>query len=216
MQTLTQLAWKTKPHGGLIDETVISNLFPGRSAEARKSLVHRAVTSGELTRLQPGLFCLAPPFGVGMHPFVVASVLHQPSHVSLQSALSFHGLIPEAVRQVSSVTSRRSRRLSTPLGEFTFTRVPTQHPRAGVRSVEVQPGIWTFVAGPLRAIGDLVYLSPSVRFKRDGIRFVVESLRIDPEDLRPLITDDVEEVVSTFRSRRTLEYLVGLARELDA
>jgi predicted transcriptional regulator of viral defense system len=125
MQTLTEQVFMLAPPGGLFDETVIRNLFPDSSEGARALLTHRASQAGEILRLKPGLFALAPPFRKSEpHPFVVAAVLHSPSHVSLESALAYHGLIPEAVYQVSSVTLARSREYFTPLGVFSFRRVP--------------------------------------------------------------------------------------------
>lgn len=110
MQTLTERVFKLAPPGGLFDETVIHNLFPDSSDGARALLVHRACQTGEILRLKPGLFVLGPPYRKSEpHPFVVAGVLHSPSHISLESALAHHGLIPEAVYQVSSVTLGCSR-----------------------------------------------------------------------------------------------------------
>jgi predicted transcriptional regulator of viral defense system len=138
MQSLTEKALKLAPPGGLFDETVIHNLFPDSSTGARGLLVHRACQAGEILRLKPGLFVLGQPYRKSEpHPFVVAAMLHAPSHISLESALAYHGLIPEAVYQVSGVTVGRSREFSTPLGVFDFRRVPARAPRAGVESVAV-------------------------------------------------------------------------------
>ena len=77
---------KLAPPGGLFNETVVGNLFPYGSAGARKQLVHRAVASGEISRLKPGLFALRPEYRrTELHPYAVAAFLHSPSHVSLES-----------------------------------------------------------------------------------------------------------------------------------
>ncbi|MCX6903055.1 MAG: hypothetical protein NTW03_06175, partial [Verrucomicrobia bacterium] len=143
MQSLAEEVFKLAPPGGLFDETVICNLFPDRSDGARALLVHRACQAGEILRLKPGLFVLGPPYRKSEpHPFVVAAVLHAPSHISLESALAHHGLIPEAVYQVSSVTVGRSREFNTALGVFSFRRGPARAPRAGVEAVEVARNAW--------------------------------------------------------------------------
>jgi hypothetical protein len=137
-------------------------------------------------------------------------MLHAPSHISLESALSFHGLIPEAVHQVASVTTLRSRSFLTDLGRFTYQRVPATLPRAGVRLVEVGEDAWAFVAGPIRAIADLVYLRRQVRWKRDGLAFLTEGMRIDEDDLRELPADEYDEVLVSVRDSRTRQYLEGV------
>ncbi|MDP8248943.1 MAG: hypothetical protein P9M00_12445 [Candidatus Tritonobacter lacicola] len=128
-----------------LDESVVRNLFPDSTTGGRKLLVHRAIEKGEVLRLRPGLYCLAPDYRKSdPHPFVIAAALHLPSHVSLESALSYHGLIPEAVFQVSSVTIQRSRSFKTPLGTFVFHRVPVNDPRAGVKAEKIDANAWAF------------------------------------------------------------------------
>lgn len=208
MQHLTEKALKLAPPGGLFDETVVANLFPEGSAGARSLLVHRACQAGEVLRLKPGLFVLAPPYRkTEPHPFVLAASLHFPSHVSLESALAWHGLIPEAVYQVGSVTVARSREFTTPLGVFSFRRVPVCAPRAGVEAVEVSRHAWAFIATPLRAIADLVYLNRPITWKEHGFGYLTESLRIEEEDLREISFSTLDEILASFRSRRVGAYL---------
>lgn len=212
MQTVTEKILRLSPPGGLFDETAVRNLLDDRSEAARKVLVHRAVSAGEIIRLRPGLFLLAPEFRkTHPHPFVVAAMLHSPSHVSLESALAHHGLIPEAVFQVSSVTSARTRTFHTPVGVFSFVRVPAADPRAGVQALKVDGRSWAFVATPLRAIADLIYTRRDVSWAKDGLAFLTESMRIERDDLEEISFESLDEVCE---SRRTTDYLRGLYREL--
>ena len=211
MQSLANQVFKLAPPGGLFDETVIGNLYPGSSHGARALMVHRAYQAGEIQRLKPGLFVLGAPYRKSEpHPFVVAGVLHAPSNISLESALAYHGLIPEAVYQVSSVTVGRSREFATPLGLFSFRRVPARAPRAGVEAVDVARNGWAFVASPLRAIADVVYLRKDITWTRDGIGFLTESLRIEEDDLPSIRFDALDEILDSIRSRRVRAYLKGL------
>jgi predicted transcriptional regulator of viral defense system len=215
MQTLTERVFRLSPPGGLFDETVVRDLLDDRSEAARKVLVHRAIAAGEIIRLKPGLFLLAPAYRkTDPHPFVIAAMLHSPSHVSLGTALAHHGLIPEAVYQVGSVTLRRSRVFETPVGIFSFVRVPADDPRAGVRALKIDERSWAFVAGPLRAIADTVYTRKHVTWARDGASFLTESLRIEREDLEGMSFDSLEEICGSIRDRRTVDYLRKLAEEV--
>jgi hypothetical protein len=216
MKTLTELVFRLSPPGGLFDETVIRNLFTDRSEAARKVLVHRALAAGEIIRLKPGLFLLAPEFRkTHLHPFSIAATLHSPSHVSLESALAQHGLIPEAAFQVSSVTSSRSRTFKTPVGVFSFVRVPAVNPRAGVKALKIDGRNWAFVASPLRAIADLIYTRKDVSWERDGLAFLTESMRIEREDLKDMAWEGLNEVSRSLRSGRTQKYLLGLKGEIE-
>jgi hypothetical protein len=200
MQKLTEKVFRLSPPGGLFDETVIRNLFAERSEAARKVLVHRAVSAAEIIRLKPGLFLLAPEFRkTHPHPFVIAAMLHSPSHVSLESALAHHGLIPEAVYQVASVTSARSRMFNTPVGVFSFKRVPAVNPRAGVQA---------------HKIDGLIYTRKDVSWEKDGIGFLTESMRIERADLENMSFESLSEVSGSLRDRRTTDYLRKLFQEL--
>jgi len=212
---MTELVFRLSPPGGLFDETVIRNLLADRSETARKALVHRAAAAGEIIRLKPGLFLLAPEFRkTHPHPFIIAATLHFPSHVSLESALAHHGLIPEAVFQVSSVTSSRSRTFKTPVGVFSFVRVPATNPRAGVLALKIDGRNWAFVATPLRAVADLVYTRKDVSWEKDGLAFLTDSMRMEREDLEKMAWKGLNEVCESLRSRRTTDYLQELLREL--
>jgi|GEM_PF-160892 len=211
MQNLTEKVFKLAPPGGLFDETVIHNLYPDSSDGARALFVHRAIKAEEILRLKPGYFMLGAPYRKSeVHPFIVAAVLHAPSHISLESALAYHGLIPEAVYQVSSVTVVRSREYTTPLGVFSFYRVPAVAPRAGVEAVEVARNAWAFIATPLRAIADAIYLNKEITWERDGLGYLTESLRIEEEDLLKISFDVLEEIQDSIRSMRVRSYLQGL------
>ena len=168
-----------------------------------------------MLRLKPGLYCLDEAYRKSHpHPFVVAAMLHSPCHVSLESALSYHSLIPEAVFTVSSVTALRSREFTTPLGHFTFQHVPTSQPMVGVEMIRLPQGGWARLASPVRAIADLVYLRKGVRWERDGLAFLTQSMRMEEDDLLEMSVDDLEEVRNGFRNKRVKEFLEGLSREL--
>jgi len=211
MQTLTENIYHLAPPGGLFDETVIANLFPGSSTGARALLVHRAVQAGEILRLKPGLYLLDRRYRRSEpHPYQIAALLHYPSHISLQSALSWHRLIPEAVYQVSSVTVQRSRTFATPLGVYTFQRVPARMPRAGVEAVQVSRDTWAFIASPLRAIADMLYLDKTITWKKNGVSWLEESLRIEEENLRQIPFADIDDIVTSLRNLRVRNYLQQL------
>lgn len=213
MQTLTERLMMLGTPGGVCDETVVGNLFPDATIGARRLFVHRAVRAGELLRLRPGLHVLAPEFRKSQaHPFALAALLHGPSHVSLESALAWHGLIPETVYQVASVTAARSRTFTTPLGVFTFRRVPARDPTAGVEAVRMDGDAWAFVATPLRAIADMVYLNPRISWARDGLAYLTDSLRIDPDDLCRISLRPFAAIVDSLRSRRVIDYIQGLRK----
>ena len=117
----------------------------------------RWVKAGKIYQLRRGLYSIAPPYQKKQpHPFLVANHLQKASYVSLQSALSFYGLIPEVVNITTSVSTGRPERLETPLGIFEFRHIKPEL-LFGYRMVELGEQS-AFVATPEKALLDLIYL----------------------------------------------------------
>jgi hypothetical protein len=131
-----------------------------RSLPGIRLQLSRWVSAGRLLQLRRGVYALAPPWRkVAPHPFTIANALQGGSYVSLQAALSFHGLIPEHPPVVTSVGPGRPETLSTPLGRFQFSHIAT-HLLYGYALIDVGQGQHGFVAHPEKALLDLVYLTP--------------------------------------------------------
>jgi predicted transcriptional regulator of viral defense system len=120
----------------------------------------RWVKSGRLIQLRRGVYAIAEPYRQREpHPFLVANSLRKNSYVSLQSALAFHGMIPEYVPVCTSVTTGRSEQLETALGVYAYRRISSEY-FFGCGQQEVASNQHAFVASPEKALLDLVYLTP--------------------------------------------------------
>ncbi len=77
--------------------------------------------SGTVIRIKKGLYCFSEEFRKApLCREYIANLIFGPSYISLEYALAFHGLIPERVSTVTSVTTRRSRNFDTPVGAFSY------------------------------------------------------------------------------------------------
>lgn len=84
------------------------------SENIRHALVKRAVADGDLIIIRRGLYALSPLYRKNdINAFSVAQLVYGPSYISLESALSTHGWIPEGVRDIVSVTSRLPKNFDT-------------------------------------------------------------------------------------------------------
>lgn len=149
--------------GLVADEPVFSSalLLSGRTDERQVRLqLTRWVKAGRLFQLRRGLYALAPPWRkVEPHPFLLANRLRRGSYVSLQSALAWHGAIPEHVPVVTSVGVGRPGIAKTPIGTFQFCYL-AESLRFGYVRTEVAPRQFASVASPEKALLDLVHLTP--------------------------------------------------------
>jgi len=120
----------------------------------------RWTKSGQIYQIRRGLYALAPPYQkTKPHPFLVANRMVRSSYISCQSALEFHGLIPEHTPVVVSVTTSRPNEWKTALGVFEFRRIKKDF-FAGYQTVDLGGGQNAFVATPEKALLDLIYLQP--------------------------------------------------------
>lgn len=130
---------------------------PDSPAEVRRQ-ISRWVAAGRLVQIRRGLYALRPPFSRDSPMvFAVAAILRRPSYVSLESALAYHGAIPESVPVVTSVMTGRPGRVETPLGTFIYRHLH-RNLFWGYRAIELGPGQRTYVAFPEKALLDLFHL----------------------------------------------------------
>jgi hypothetical protein len=210
VQTITELAIEKTERGTFTREQAA--LWAGSRGASLDALLKRAVASGEVWRLRRGLYCLANRFARGrVNPLELAQRIHGPSYVSLETALSQHGWIPEGVQAITSVALGRSRSFDTPIGLFSFTRVPQRRFLAGVRRSSVDGGGAFFLATPLKALADYVY---SQRCDWHSAAPVVESLRVEEESLAVLSGELFDEVMSAYKPGRVSRFLAGLRKDL--
>jgi len=114
------------------------------------------------------------------------------SFISLESALSYHGWIPEAVYVTTCVSKWREREFKTSVGSYSYKRVPEDHFFTGVDRIESEDGDF-FMATPWRAIADMIYtrhnswrkfLEPELDLKPwKNLEDLELALRIDRQDL---------------------------------
>jgi len=210
MQTITEIAIQKAERGVFTREQAA--LWVGSRSERLDGLLKRAVARGEIWRVHRGLYSISDRYSRGrINPLELAQRIHGPSYISLESALSYHGWIPEAVHAITSVSLGRSRSFESPVGLFSFARVPQCRFLAGVRRIQEDGGSAFFLATPLKALADHVYVH-----QRDwhSAAPVVDSLRVDPEFLAELGGELFDEVMTAYKPGRVSRFLVGLRKEL--
>lgn len=183
-----------------------------KSDDARYSIVKRALKTGLLTKLRRGLYLIANKAKqILPNDFELALTIYGPSFVSLESALSYHGWIPEAVYTTTCVTSKRSKEFKTPLGIFSYKHVPSDQFYLGVERIEIKPNIIILMASPYRALADFIY----TRKKTWKNIFELEAdLRIENEILIESDQKILELLIENYPSRRVRESLKKFLKNL--
>ena len=105
----------------------------------------------------------------------VANRIYSPSYISLHSALSFSGMIPEEVVQLTSVTTLKTARFENDFGTFHYQNVKTPF-YFGFEIKTMQSGRGLLFVTPEKALLDLLYLNPFYKTEQD-----MEELRLDED-----------------------------------
>ena len=171
------------------------------------------IQDGLLIPIKRGLYIVNPSLtNAPISLQLIANHLYGPSYVSLKYALSHHGLIPEAVHQVTSVTTRRSKLYKTPLGRFSYQTLPATVYRFGMQSVKNDSGHFYLMASPEKALCDMILLTPNLNIHSvSGLVELFElDWRIDIDDVMRLDRNVIGEITRAGVKSRVLAYLLKL------
>lgn len=135
----------------------------------------------------------------------------------LEFALSAHGLIPEGVATLTSVTTRRSRQVNTPLGIFSYTHLPLPLYGQDVRMESNPDGTRYLMASPTQALCDQIVLTRhlqanSVKTMR---HFLLEDMRIESESVGALEQSVIQKCIAAGYKTRQLQALLGCVRAMS-
>ena len=114
--------------------------------------ISRNLKSGLFLKLRNNFYALKDS-----HPplFGIANKLYQPSYISLESALSHYGIIPEVVYAVTSVTPKPTREFKTPKSVFSYQRIK-KSVFCGYSPVTIEGSV-VLLADPEKALADYLY-----------------------------------------------------------
>jgi predicted transcriptional regulator of viral defense system len=210
MNKLTEKIFENAPYGYFTSQDV-ATLFP-ESEDKRYGLVKRAIAGGEILHIRRSLYCLAPKYQKKkINLYALAQHIYGPSYISLESALSWHGWIPEAVYTLTSASSGKSKEFKNPLGTFSYNRVPQKVFYAGVERLTDDEGDVFLMASPIKALADYVYVH-----KKDwtDLKPAAESLRIEPDEFESVDANDLDALMENYISRRVGKFLKGVRKDL--
>lgn len=147
---------------------------------------------------------------------LLANHLLGPSYVSMDTALSFHGVIPERVYEITSVTTKASRSFDTPVGRFSYTRLPLPYYSFGIEMVELSDEQCALIASPEKALCDKIINTPGLilRSALAASNFLLDDLRIDEEVLKEFNTNKIKEWLTDAPKKYSLQMIVKIIDSL--
>ena len=134
--------------------------------------------TGRLLRVKKGIYVKSEG---GYCPMVLANMIYGPSYVSQDYALSLHGLIPERVQTITSMTLGKLKTFETPVGVFHYEHLSPDLYHLGIRREEISLSQAYLVATPEKALVDCIWRRPELGTEQSLEEFLIHDRRIDFE-----------------------------------
>jgi predicted transcriptional regulator of viral defense system len=154
------------------------------------------INKGHLIMLRRGLYVISET-AKKADPMAFATKIYQPSYVSMEMALGFYGIIPEAVFTITSVTTRKTKEFKTPQGNFSYQKIKKE--AFGGYETKKQGKFSFNLALPEKAVVDFLYLNRNIL---DGSREQFQGYRFNEEfafDAKKLL-----DFAGVFQNKKTL------------
>lgn len=169
------------------------------------------IANGDIIPLKKGLYVVSERYrSEKLSMEVLANQIYGPSYVSLDSALSYYGIIPEKVNVVTSVTVKRSRKFENQAGNFTYLSAPKNYVGIGVVS-ESSDGVHSFlIASPEKALCDKIIFTRNLRLAsvKSVAEFLNDDLRADFSETGVFDFSVIERCVEFGIKKRELSLLL--------
>ena len=173
--------------------------------------ISNLVKNGELVRLKKGFYTFSKLYQTKpINLISVANTLYSPSYVSFDYALSYYGMIPERVTEVTSATSKNEKLFDTPIGRFSYKKVSLQAYSLGIDWIydDIEGG--RFIATAEKALCDKIKYDRGIGTLTQAsmIEYLKYDLRIDISI--PLNYELIEIIAIAYKSRnlKTLATIV--------
>jgi len=192
-----------------ISTQVLLGLLRGYSRPYDK--IMEMVNQGILIQLRRGLYMTSHLVSkITPEPFLIANHLYGPSYISLDSALFHWGLIPERVFEISSVTTKVSKRFMVNNVFYSYTHLPIAYYPLGIQSSSLTKTQTALIASPEKALCDKVITTAGInlRSRQQTLAFLVEDLRIDKDQLRELNTTEMTSWLPVCPKRKSIQLLI--------
>lgn len=135
--------------------------------------IARMLASGELISLRRGLYASRRD----LDPLCLAGPMYGPSYISFETALAWHGMIPEGVKEILSATMKRSASFENDFGRFRYFNIPKAIYPTGIQRV-VDADLPFLMASPTKALADSIAREPGFCSVANVARWM-EGMRMD-------------------------------------
>jgi hypothetical protein len=179
--------------------------------------LNELVKKGYLIQLMRGFYMAGKAVDASKpEPWLIANHLYGPSYVSADSALSYHGMIPEQTYGIISASTRKRKKIITQQGNFEYFQLPLEYYSVGIQQLSVSEKQHFLIASPEKALCDAIIHTKGLflRSKKQVRVYLMENLRIDEDFLSGLNRKQISDWASMAPKSLSLMLLAKTLEEL--
>lgn len=147
---------------------------------------------------------------------LIANPIYGPSYLSMETALSHYGLIPEHVYAITSMTIKPSKDFRTSIELYSYSYLPLPYYAFGIKNVKLQENQRVIMASAEKAMADKIVTTAGVilRSRNKAPNYVFENLRMELSDLKDFDTTQMRSWLSDAPKKEPLENVIKMIEKL--
>ncbi|MEK7450026.1 MAG: hypothetical protein AAB019_11165 [Planctomycetota bacterium] len=172
--------------------------------------LNRWQDAGKVIKLRKGFYILNEnDRKINPSRLFIAKELYSPSYVSMEYALSYYGLIPERVTDITCITSKKTAVFRNALGKFIYQHLD-QACFTGFLESEDEAGLKYFIATPEKATVDFLYLNQRLFQTGSERSRTIRSIHGKKDNYQSVLTESLRFQNTGGLNRQMLSKYAGL------
>jgi predicted transcriptional regulator of viral defense system len=150
---------------------------------------------GYISKLKRGFYYFNDQVS-DIDPKEISFFIYQPSYISLETALSIYGLIPEMIYSNTALTTKANRKISNYFGNFSYRHI---HPKLffAYKSINTKNGKY-LIAEAEKALLDYFYLNlGQINNQQD-----LEGLRLNLQEVKKMDKKKINRYLKEFNIKK--------------
>jgi len=200
----------------IIDHATLATILLNNGYNGINDKINKLKKDGLLQTLKRGLYLHKSPFANTItSKEIIANTILSPSYISFDYALYFYALIPESVYDVTSATTKRSKKFTTDIGTFSFKQVKKELYPIGLKIESLKSGNF-IIASKEKALCDKIYYTKDIQItsKKAMIEFLEDDLRVDLDELIDCDIDIFKKYYEISRSKK-VKFLLQVMEDVS-
>lgn len=178
--------------------------------------ISRLISSGDIIPLKKGIYVISEEYrDQKISKEVMANLIYGPSYVSLDSALSYYGMIPEKVTVTISLTPKRAKIINNFFGDFIYLHSSAHYYSIGITRETIDNQYHFLISTPEKALCDKIVFTKNLNINslKSMQQFLFEDLRVDSHHFTSFDHSVIEKCIKSGHKKKELGFLIKAIRK---